>query len=198
MSTRSQIYIRYNINGKKGMIARHYYWNYEERMISRARGVIEALKSDYWYFGEENIKKLCRICDVNFDMRDIMLSVDIIDEVAEFYDGNYKSIFNQDNNDGQLLIDVTDNGVKYCFIPHYDNIEVIDGRQYLIWDTKNSHPHYKWTEENPPKKEDEPTILYTLRNISYIDSNATLMTKEEAEEFVNSDYSYLFSNIQKN
>ena len=34
--------------------------------------------------------------------------------------------------------------------------------------------------------------------IAYIDSNAILMTKEEAEEFVNADYSYLFSNIQKN
>ena len=169
-----------------------------ERRISRARGVIEVFKSDYWYFGEENIKKLCRICDVNFDMRDIMLSVDIIDEVAEFYDGNYKSIFNQYNNDGQLLIDVTESGVKYCFIPRYNKIEVMDGRQYLIWDTKHDHPHYRWTEEDPPKKMDEDTILYTLNNIAYIDSNATLMTKEEAEEFVNTDYSYLFSNIQKN
>ena len=198
MGMRSQIYIRYNINGKKGMIARHYYWNYEERMISRARGVIEALKSDYWYFGEENIKKLCRICDVNFDMRDIMLSVDIIDEVAEFYDGDCKNIFNQDNNDGQLLIDVTESGIKYCFIPHYDNIVVLDGRHYLIWDTRHSYPHYRWTEEDPPKKMDEDTILYTLDNVAYIDGNATLMTKEEAEEFVNADYSYLFSNIQKN
>lgn len=198
MGMRSQIYIRYNINGKKGMIARHYYWNYEERMISRARGVIEALKSDYWYFGEENIKKLCRICDVNFDMRDIMLSVDIIDEVAEFYDGDCKNIFNQDNNDGQLLIDVTESGIKYCFIPHYDNIVVLDGRHYLIWDTRHSYPHYRWTEEDPPKMMDEDTILYTLDNVAYIDGNVTLMTKEEAEEFVNADYSYLFSNIQKN
>ena len=198
MGQRSQIYIRYNISGKKGLIARHYHWNYEERMISRARGIIEAIQSDYWNFGEENIIKLCRICDVNFDMRDIMLSVDIIDEVAEFYDGNYKNIFNQDNNDGQLLIDVTESGVKYCFIPRYDNIEALDGRHYLIWDTRHSYPHYRWTEEDTPKKMDEDTILYTLNNIAYIDSNATLMTKEEAEEFVNADYSYLFSNIQKN
>ena len=73
-----------------------------------------------------------------------------------------------------------------------NNIAVMDGRQYLIWDTKDAHPHYRWTEEDPPKKMDEATILYTLRNISYIDDNATLMTKEEAEEFVNADYSYLF------
>lgn len=97
-----------------------------------------------------------------------------------------------------MLIFSRKNKGKIISLPHYDNIEVMDGRQYLIWDTKNSHPHYKWTEENPPKKVDEPTILYTLRNISYIDSNATLMTKEEAKEFVNSDYLYLFSNIQKN
>ncbi len=198
MGQRSQIYIRYTIGETKGLIARYYQWNYEERMISRARGIIEAIQSDYWNFGEENIIKLCRICDVNFDMRDIMLSVDIIDEVAEFYDGNYKNIFNQDNNDGQLLIDVTESGVKYCFIPRYDNIEALDGRHYLIWDTRHSYPHYRWTEEDTPKKMDEDTILYTLNNIAYIDSNATLMTKEDAEEFVNTDYSYLFSNIQKN
>ena len=60
------------------------------------------------------------------------------------------------------------------------------------------YPHYRWTEEAPPKKMDEDTILYTLNNVAYIDSNATLMTKEEAEEFVNADYSYLFSNMQKN
>ena len=193
MGQRSQIYIRYTIGKTKGLIARYYQWNYEERMISRARGIIEALKSDYWYFGEENIEKLCRICDVNFDMRDIMLSVDIIDEVAEFYDGDYKNIFNQDNNDGQLLIDVTESGVKYCFIPRYDNIEALDGRHYLIWDTRHSYPHYRWTEEDPPKKMDEDTTLYTLDNVAYIDRNATLMTKEEAEEFVNADYSYLFT-----
>ena len=37
------------------------------------------------------------------------------------------------------------------------------------------------------------TTLYTLDNVAYIDRNATLMTKEEAEEFVNADYSYLFT-----
>lgn len=197
MGQRSQIYIRYNIGETKGLIARYYQWNYEERMISRARGIIEALKSNYWNFGEENIEKLCRICDVNFDMRDIMLSVDIIDEVTDFYDGDYKNIFNQDNNDGQLLIDVTESGVKYCFIPRYDNIEALDGRHYLIWDTRHSYPHYRWTEEDPPKKMDEATIRYTLNNVAYIDRNATLMTKEEAEEFVNADYSYLFSKESK-
>lgn len=198
MGQKSQIYIRYNVCGKKGLIARHYYWNYEERMLSRARGIIEALKSDYWYFGEENIKKLCRICDVNFDMRDVMISDDLVDDAANYYSGDYKRIFTPPNDDGQLLIDVTDSGVKYCFIPRYDNIETLDGRHYLIWDTRHSYPHYRWTEEDPPKKMHEDTILYTLDNVAYIDRNATLMTKEEAEEFVNADYSYLFSNIQKN
>lgn len=51
MGQRSQIYIRYNIEyqGKqyKGLIARYYPWNYGERMISRARSIIEYIKDKY-------------------------------------------------------------------------------------------------------------------------------------------------------
>lgn len=35
-------------------------------------------------------------------------------------------------------------------------------------------------------------IEYTLNNIDYIAENTTLMTEEEAKEFVCADYSYLF------
>ena len=57
MGERSQIYIRYNVNymigsltenpeahNYKGLIARYFQWNYGERMVIRARYVIESIK----------------------------------------------------------------------------------------------------------------------------------------------------------
>lgn len=44
MGQRSQIYIRFNDNrmeSGKGLIALYYQWNYGERMVSRARQIIE-------------------------------------------------------------------------------------------------------------------------------------------------------------
>lgn len=211
MGQRSQIYIRYNINytrgsatskpetvNYKGLIARYYQWNYGERMVSRARGIIEAIKDEFMEYGfvwgqEQYLEKLRRICDVNFDMRDIVMSTDIIREVADEWDCNCDYIFNQDNNDGQLLIDVTENGIKYCFIPFYNEIEVMNGRQYLVWNSQDLYDVYQWTETEAPKEIDEETKEYTLANIDYITKNAELMTKEEVEEFINADYSYLFA-----
>ena len=139
------------------------------------------------------LEKLRRVCDVNFDMRDIVMSTDIIKEVAEEWDCDCDYSFNQDNNDGQLLIDVTENGIKYCFIPFYNEIEVMNGRQYLVWDSRDSYDVYQWTETEVPKEIDEETKKYTLDNLDYITENAELMTKEEAEEFIETDYSYLFA-----
>lgn len=205
MGQRSQIYIRYNVNytmaGKtenyKGLIARYYQWNYCERMISRARGIIEAIKDEYIAYSfmwndKRRLEKLSRICDTNFDMRDIVMSGDIIKEVVDEWNCNCDYIFNQDNNDGQLLIDVTNDGIKYAFIPYYNKIKVLDCRNYLVWDSKTCYKEWQWSETETPKAMDEQTKEYTLNNIDYISKNATLMTKEEVEEFVGADYSYLF------
>ena len=99
MGQRSQIYIRYNVNyvsgsvtnnsithNYKGLIARYFGWNYGERMISRARYIIERIQDEFmewkWFFGDaEKLEKLKRTCDVNFDMKDIVFSSDIIKEV---------------------------------------------------------------------------------------------------------------------
>ena len=52
MGQRSQIFVRYEENGQKKMIARYYQWNYGGRMISRARYGIEWLKDMYKYTPE--------------------------------------------------------------------------------------------------------------------------------------------------
>lgn len=198
MGQRSQIYIRYNVENNKGLIARYYQWNYGERMISRARGIIEALTSEFLQFKfmwsqETYLTKLKRICDINWDMRDIVMSSDILEEVQKYWDSDCNYIFNQDNNDGQLLIDVTSEGIKYCFIS-YDDTKPMNCKQYLIWDNRMSEDDSQIEENQFLKPFDEETSKYILENINYINENAKLMTQEEVDDFLNEDYSYLFEN----
>ena len=209
MGERSQIYIRYNVNymigsltenpeahNYKGLIARYFQWNYGERMISRARYIIEEIKDEFleykWMFGnDERLEKLKRLCDVNFDIKDITLSSDIIKEVTEYDNVNVQDIiFNQPNNDGKFFIDVTDNGIKYCFMTSDNDGEPMNGENYMKWNCEGEdhpdwHVPYKYMKKN--------TILYTERNIKKIDKMATLMTKEEVRSFINDDYSYLIA-----
>lgn len=204
MSQRSQIYIRYNVNyvsgsstknpkkhNYKGLIARYYSVNFGERMVSRARYIIEQIQDEFmewkWYFGDkEKLEKLKRICDVNFDMKDIVMSSDIIKEVVDYFDGDTEYLFNQDNNDGQLFIDVTDDGIKYCFMKYCCEGEPMNAMQYLKWNCKDEE-HPDWH-----KSMDKETITYTEDNIEAISKMATLMTMEELESFIEDDYSYLF------
>ena len=209
MGERSQIYIRYNVNymigsltenpeahNYKGLIARYFQWNYGERMVSRARYVIESIKDEFleykWMFGnDERLEKLKRICDVNFDIKDIILSSDIIKEVTEYDNVNVQDIiFNQPNNDGKLFIDVTDNGIKYCFMTSDNYGEPMNGENYMKWNCEcEDHPDW----HVPYKYMNKKTILYTERNIKKIDKMATLMTKEDVRSFINDDYSYLIA-----
>lgn len=197
MGQRSQIYIRYNVtedeNVYKGLIARYYGWNYGERMVSRARYILEELsyfmERKYLFSFPEKIEKLKRICDVNFDMKDIVISSDIIQEVKEDFASDTEYIFNQDNNDGQLYIDVTDEGIRYCFTKYCHEGEPMNGEQYMKWNCE--YEKYKnW--HKPSEFRDENTIGYTEKNIKSIEKLGVLMSTEELEDFISEDYSYLF------
>lgn len=201
MGQRSQIYIRYNVNYEncsgvynyKGLIARHFGWNYGERMISRARYIIEHIHDDYmkykWEFGNsEDLEKLKWICNTNFDMKDILFSSNIIEEIKETFDGDMQYLFEQDNNDGQLFIDVTDKGIKYCFMEYYNEGKPMNAEQYMKWNCEDDE-HSNWHE--PYEYMDKETIAYTEENIRKISKMATLMNDEEIESFVTDDYSYL-------
>ena len=211
MGQRSQIYIRYNVNyisgsstenptthNFKGLVARYYGWNYGERMVSRARYIIERIHDEFmrgkWCFGDaEKIEKLKRICDVNFDMKDIILSSDIIKEVKDDFEGDMEYLFNQDNNDGQLFIDVTDDGIKYCFMQFYDTEEPMDAEQYMKWNCEDEKTHPDW--HIPYEYMDKKTINYTEKNIKKINKMSTLMTAEEIKAFVEDDYSYMLASL---
>ena len=203
MGQRSQIYFRINDqNGKYNLVARYFQWNYGTRMVSRARGIIEWLESmkDYPYTflnrNEENIKKLERIIEINFDYKDIVLSHDIIKEYEEDYYGNSKEMFTaQDNNDGQLLIDMVVDWehenkefrypvkFKYAFLN--DDSELVgNGDAYMQWNEHYGEEGPSW-KENPYVKDE---VKYTERNIRYLDKHATVMTQEEVEEYISHDY----------
>lgn len=188
MGQRSQIYVRFNVGDKKGLIANYYQWNYGERMISRARAgiekILETLKYEWYYTTKSNVTKLSRILDANFDMRDVQLSVDIINEHSvEFPEKQFNEyvFFTQDNNDGKLIVDILPDGVKYAFLDYDASSDAImDGEAYMKWDVSKEWRKYGNLEEDE--------IRTCEDNIEYINTHATLMTKEEVREFLFYDY----------
>lgn len=186
MGQRSQIYIRHE---NKLVVANYYQWNYGERMISRARGIIEWIKehSEFSFIWEDKyyMTKLSRICDTNFDMRDVVISCDIIKEWQEefpqepFNDCVFKY---QDNNDGQLFIDVkSDSSIKYALSYNPDYTKILNCENYLIEDLEKD-----W--QTPTEYLTQEDIDTCKKNIEYISANAELMTAEELYNFVNYDY----------
>jgi hypothetical protein len=193
MGERSQIYIKWNVHANKenmvGAIARYFQWNYGERMISRARGIIETLEeymkykymfSDKWY-----IEKLTRIAETNFDMRDIVWSSNIIDEYNEYgNEDNFADIvfYGQDNNDGQLFIDITDSGIKYALALEYgeNGYKPISAEQYM----KENMGDYSESGDWRVDAKERGYLDYTEDNIKYINENAELMTAEEIAQFI--------------
>lgn len=193
MGQRSQIYVRYN---NKIIIANYYQWNYGERMISRARYGIEYIKHyidnefDFVFSDKQYIKKISRIFDANFDMKDVALSSNIFDEFKEekkyCQENNIEVGFNdfifkhQDNNDGKLFVDIQDNKIKYAFTDYVCE-KVMNAEQYMIWDMED------WTEKLK-EYESEDAIKTCQENMEEISKMAILMTKEELEELINYNY----------
>lgn len=191
MGQRSQIYIR--VNGKL-VVANYYQWNYGERMISRARHTMEWLdeyvKRDWLSLilmpGCSYRKQLSRICDINFNMQDVAISCDIVKEwEEEFRKEPFQEVVftGQDNNDGQLFIDVTNGGIKYAFVTNdewYD--KVLNPVEYLNRDLDES-----WI--IPTEHFTASEINTCIKNCRWIMKNAQLMTVEELNEFISIDYS---------
>lgn len=187
MGQRSQIYVRYD---KSIVVANYYQWNYGERMISRARYGIEYIKDvcleykDFIFKDKSYMEKLSRIFDVNFDMKDVAISQDIIEEwKRDFPDDNFNDfVFRfQDNNDGKLLVDITADGIiKYAFLDYNCNTDnIMTGEQYMYWNSK------EWEQSKYISSEQKKLCRCNLQKINEM---AILMTKEEAEDFVNYDY----------
>ena len=88
MGQRSQIYISWeNDNGEQELVARYFGWNFSERMVSRAAALMEHLSEmiDNNHFDKE---KIIKISEINFDMRDVVQTSDLIEEALDFSDNS--------------------------------------------------------------------------------------------------------------
>ncbi|MBP3800714.1 MAG: hypothetical protein J6I85_01590 [Clostridia bacterium] len=194
MGQRSQIYIRIqdNYNEYPKLYAKYYSWNFGERMISRARHGIEYIKNYMEYiYDKYNQEKINRIFDVNFDMKDIALTSDLIKEwVKDFSDSDIANDYifvDTANNDGKLFIDVLKDGtIKYCFTDY--NLKILTPTKYMNWDFEN------WENSEQLDKED---VEICKNNMKYIKENAVQMTKDELQEFIDYDYSKQLSEVAK-
>ncbi len=210
MGQRSQIYVRINKpNGDKKIFARYYSWNFGTRMISRARYTIEWLLGSYFssYLLEDDkfANKLSRIMDTNFDYKDVVFGSDIVKDYQEegIDDINFNeyAFMEQDNNDGQLYLDlickydkeghkVEKIKVKYAFVDN-DLERVLSANNYMQWNMFYSYDsEVKWEDEisNYSSSYLEDEIAFTKDNISYIDETASLMTGDELESYINYNY----------
>lgn len=186
MGQRSQIYIRIWDDNEKNpkLYAKYYGWNFGERMISRARHGLEYIRGYLEYINLDSTKeKINRIFDVNFDMKDILVTRDIIKEWLEdfidYYDANEYIFKCVDNNDGKLFIDIREDGeIKYCFTDY--NLKILTPTQYMNCDASG------WQNSGSLSNDEIETCK---ENIKYINKNAKLMNREELEEFINFDYS---------
>ncbi len=207
MGQRSQIFVRMNDkNGEKHLIAaRDFGWNYGIRMISRARGIVEWMDSYYINYPEGFLASNCReyrnklkgIIEVNFDMKDIVLSSDIIEEFKsygegfDFYNFAFAGI---ENDDGVFLLDCIidydnkgENGnykyeLKYAFLPRdfHENERTFDALAYMDWESESYIKPWRECEADFESITDE--------NAKFISEHASLMTSDEAYEFCRYDY----------
>lgn len=189
MGQRSQIYVRYN---GKLIIANYYQWNYGERMISRARYGIEYIL-EYGKYAFYQIEKLRRIFDVNFDMKDIVISSDIFKEYEEWVVDYPKTPFldfcflTQHNNDGKLLVDIQGGAIKYAFLDYDCNVDrIMDAEQYMEWDIGED---WKIAFDGKSGSMSQDEIDTAKANIEWLNQNVMLMTKDEVSRFISDDIS---------
>lgn len=180
MGQRSQIYIR---TGNE-IIARYYSWNYGERMISRARYLVEWLEEMKEYL-DWNKDKIHRIADTNFNMIDVVVSSDIVEEYNDWPKEDHE--FNEyvfgcpgGNNDGKLYIDCDGNEIKYAFTDDEDR--VLDPWGYLKWDM------WEKTQKACMEHLPEDAREYTKENIKFLKGKKMLMQEEVGERFLENTF----------
>lgn len=162
------------------LIARYYQWNYGERMVSRARGLIEWLEDDLKYI--EYLKsKIYRIADTNFDMKDVVVSTDLVEEFKAWEqeaDFN-ESIFYSGGNDGKLFILIDGEDMKYAFTDN--DMNVLNGAMgYLMWDR-----YEEGTEEDCLNNLPRGSKTYTKKNIAFLNKRKQMTQEELDEQFMN-------------
>lgn len=227
MGERSNIFVR--IRAKKRTTDKkyqvetffglYYQWCYGERMISRLRSAIDFVDSNLsgWHgeyvVSKETTDKFKRYLAVNFDIKDILNTVDLIpyevNDVMQGYANEKADIFNQAENHGFIYIDITlddpdkkfgENNatIKYAFVENEykgkdGNVPPIRSVEAFA-DHDMGNDERKWYEPDPYWDESGMTDYKELflneivptakKNIDEINTSATLMTEDERKDFV--------------
>lgn len=227
MGERSNIFVRIRAKNRTSdknykmetFFGLYYQWCYGERMISRLRSAIEFADSDLsgWFgeyvVGKELTGKFKRYLAINFDMQDIVDTVDLIphavNDVMQGYANAKADIFNQEENHGFIYIDITLDDpdkkfgenkakIKYAFVD--DEYKNKDGKISPVRSVENFADHdmgndeRKWYEPDPYWDKQNMTaykeqflneIVPTCKkNMAEINSSATLMTEDDRKDFV--------------
>lgn len=227
MGERSNIFVRIRAkkrsSDKKYQMATffglYYQWCYGERMISRLRSAIDFVDSHIsgWHgeyvVSKETTDKFKRYLAINFDMKDIIDTVDLIpdtvNDVMRGYANEKADIFNQAENHGFIYLDITLDGpekkfgennakIKYAFVDNEYKDD--DGKVPTIRSVENFADHdmgndeRKWCEPDPYWDERGMTahkeqflneiVPTAKKNIEEINKSATLMTEDDRKDFV--------------
>ena len=207
MGQRSQLYVIAKQANQYYLTARYYGWNFGERMISRARGTLEQIVEDYLshtlYLTSAHEKKLSRVMDVNWDMHDVIISQDIVEEFDDILyeengeDGTYAEQFydccfcNQDNNNGQmyLFVDLDADAredqlfIGFCSRTVDSAEKMLSAEEYLNEDISDGKK--PWDEHMKESEYyDDDTIEYTRKNIEYISENAKMLDRDILEDIL--------------
>ena len=181
MGQRSEIYVFYEKNGKRSVVARYFQWCYAERMVSRVTYTARWLKNFTGLCFDK--PSLVSIIETNFDMIDHMQSSDIVnhhstfDTVSVFPDGNL--------NDGMGFIFVSEKGdVKYCFTSN-DSLKPLDANAYMRFDTFHCYYEYKWTNR---EYRFSAEMKKCRDNIRWLKKNASLLTEDELNTLIKGVY----------
>lgn len=144
-------------------------------------GILAGILESGWSADASPFLKKYRMCD-------IQVSTDIINEVKEYLPENTEFLFRQDNNNGQLFIDVSDSGIKYGFMKYFNSDTVMDAEKYMEWDRSDSGlPNWHVPDKNVGTTE----IIYTEKNIDEINEMASLMSLDEIHQFVDWSLEYI-------
>lgn len=227
MGERSNIFVRIRAkkrsSDKKYQMATffglYYQWCYGERMISRLRSAIDFVDSHIsgWHgeyvVSKGQIDKFKRYLAINFDMKDIIDTVDLIpdavNDVMRGYANEKADIFDQAENHGFIYLDITlddpekkfgENNakIKYAFVDNEYKDD--DGKVPTIRSVENFADHdmgndeRKWFEPDPYWDERGMTaykerflneiVPTAKKNIEEINKSATLMTEDDRKDFV--------------
>lgn len=197
----AQIYIRYDTNNGKGLIAKDLHFNLfaPQRMISFSKWVVTWAHNRIGASSENNVKDFDMILDgiASVLEGDAALHKDLIEEYRTFclHGANNQNFdtfvfYERENQSCKLVVDVTADGVKYAFGNRYlhwhGENDVMDCRQFLNYKSGNQNWE-RWIEAENAEERGE-VIERCNRDIRDIENLATLMTAKDIEEFCCHDY----------